>query len=316
MVCKSGKGLWQKIDELGPKVKCQRIPEQVISDGNIISDINLVLKEWESKFSELYTGVLPGISGFDDDFLNSALKNIGINNEFLNIMTALYKKTECTIKINDKVTDWFQTYAGIRQGQNDSPTQFAIYANSLAEDIKSLGPGIKIGDTLICLLMYADDIVLIAESEKDLQLMLDKLTRWCSKWRMLLNTEKTQTVHIRHKNAQKTTFIFKVAGTNVKIVNRYRYLGVTFNELFGKQEPGNILADGANRALGKLLSKYYLNKGLGIGTYTKLYESCVVPVMDYCSSIWGYNDNDKLDKIHMKTIRCYNGVNRYAPKQV
>ena len=74
------------------------------------------------------------------------------------------------------------------------------------------------------------------------------------------------------------------------------------------------MADGANRALGKLLSKYYLNKGLGIGTYTKLYESCVVPVMDYCSSIWGYNDNDKLDKIHMKAIRCYLGVNRYAPK--
>ena len=129
----------------------KRIPEQVIIDGNIISDINLVLKEWESKFSELYTGVLPGTSGFDDDFLNSALKNIGINNEFLNIMTALYKKTECTIKINDKVTDCFQTYAGIKQGQNDSPTQFAIYANSLAEDIKSLGLGIKIGDTLICL---------------------------------------------------------------------------------------------------------------------------------------------------------------------
>ena len=162
--------------------------------------------------------------------------------------------------------------------------------------------------------MYADDIVLIAESEEDLQLMLDKLTRWCSKWRMLLNTEKTQIVHFRHKNAQKTKFIFKVAGTNVKIVNRYRYLGVTFNELFGKQEPGNILADGANRALGKLLSKYYLNKGLGIGTYTMLYESCLVPVMDYCSSIWGYNDNDKLDKIHMKAIRCYLGVNRYAPK--
>ena len=153
------------------------------------------------------------------DLLHYALKNIGINNEFLIIMTAFYKKTECTIKINDKVTDWFQT---LKQGQNDSSTQFAIYANSLAEDIKSLGLGIKIGDTLICLLMYADDIVLIAESEKDLQLMLDKLTRWCSKWRMLLHTEKTQIVHFRHKNAQKTKFIFKLAGTNVEIVNRYR----------------------------------------------------------------------------------------------
>ena len=79
MVCKSGKELWQKIDELGPKVKCQRIPEQVIIDGNIISDINLVLKEWESKFSELYTGVLPGTSGFDDDFFEFKKNRITLN---------------------------------------------------------------------------------------------------------------------------------------------------------------------------------------------------------------------------------------------
>ena len=81
-----------------------------------------------------------------------------------------------------------------------------------------------------------------------------------------------------------------------------------------KNVPGNVLAEGASRALGKLLSKYYLNKGLGINTYTKIYETCICPIMDYCSGVWGFALNDQLDKIHMRAIRCFLGVNLYATK--
>ena len=76
---------------------------------------------------------------------------------------------------------------------------------------------------------------------------------------------------------------------------------------------GNVLADGASRALGKLLSTYYWNKGLGVRTYTELYDSCIIPIMDYVQ-VWGFTGNEKLDKIHMRAMRCYLGVNRYSAK--
>ena len=66
------------------------------------------------------------------------------------------------------------------------------------------------------------------------------------------------------------------------------YIGVTFNEFLNKKVAGNVLAEGASRALGKFLSKYYLDKGLGINTYTKIYESCICPIMDYCEGVWGF----------------------------
>ena len=77
---------------------------------------------------------------------------------------------------------------------------------------------------------------------------------------------------------------------------------------------GNALAKGATRALGKVLAKYYLNKGLGYNTYTKLYDSCVCPVMDYASGVWGFCEHDNLEKIHSRAMRCYLGVNKYAAK--
>ena len=131
---------------------------------------------------------------------------------------------------------------------------------------------------------------------------------------MIVNTDKTQILHFRLKKVQKTNFRFHLGGNELLVVNNYKYLGFIFDQFMDKHTNGNGLADGASRALGKLLSKYYSNKGLAINTYTKLYEACVCPIMDYCSGVWGYSPNDKIHKVHMRAIRCFLGVNRYAAK--
>ncbi len=40
-----------------------------------------------------------------------------------------------------------------------------------------------------------------------------------------------------------------------------------------------------------------LNKGFSYDTYTKLYHSGVVPVLDYCTMVWGYCNLDKIDSV-------------------
>ena len=35
--------------------------------------------------------------------------------------------------------------------------------------------------------------------------------------------------------------------------------------------------------------------------------------MDYCSGIWGRQNNDNILKVHNRAIRCFLGVNKYAP---
>ena len=65
-------------------------------------------------------------------------------------------------------TEWFQTLYGVRQGDNLSPTLFNIYINDLAEELKSMNLSIKLGDLHICILLYADDIVLVSEHEQNL----------------------------------------------------------------------------------------------------------------------------------------------------
>ena len=79
-------------------------------------------------------------SAFDSlnrDLLMYVLQKYGIQNDFANIIKVLYKGTECAIKLNDKTTEWFPIYAGVRQGQNDSTTLFAMFVNSVADKINT-----------------------------------------------------------------------------------------------------------------------------------------------------------------------------------
>ena len=59
--------------------------------------------------------------------------------------------------------------------------------NDLAIIIKQLDKGVDIDNEKLCILLYADDIVLLAESENDLQSMLNVLNMWCTSNNMVVN---------------------------------------------------------------------------------------------------------------------------------
>ena len=46
---------------------------------------------------------------------------------------------------------------------------FSLFVNGLAREIKAVGKGVQVGRQKVQLLLYADDIVLISDTQKDLQ---------------------------------------------------------------------------------------------------------------------------------------------------
>ena len=96
--------------------------------------------------------------------------------------------------MNDSLTDWFDVESGVKQGCIVSPTLFAMYIDDLVHNINSKNVGITYGE---CTLLYADDIVLIAPNEADLQNLIDVVQQWYSKWQLRLNLDKTKVVYFR-----------------------------------------------------------------------------------------------------------------------
>ncbi len=69
--------------------------------------------------------------------------------------------------------DWFNTKAGVKQADSLSPTMFGIFINDIVEDVKSTG--IEIDGHKICILLYADDIVLLSDTDEGLLKRFDKV---------------------------------------------------------------------------------------------------------------------------------------------
>ena len=47
--------------------------------------------------------------------------------------------------------------------------------------------------------MYADDVVVLSETENNLQVMLNTINTWCKKWKLLINETKSNVIHFRPK---------------------------------------------------------------------------------------------------------------------
>ena len=93
---------------------------------------------------------------------------IGIPDHLTCLLRNLYAGQEATVRIGHATTDWFQTGKGVRQGCILSPCLFNLYAEYIVRNagLHEAQAGIKIARRNINNLSYADDTILMAESEE------------------------------------------------------------------------------------------------------------------------------------------------------
>ena len=128
-------------------------------------------------------------------------------------------------------------------------------------------------------------MVLLADNESDLQVLLDILYQWCMKWRLNVNIAKTQIVHFRPSRRKCTTVTFKYGENSLLLVPSYKYLGIIFDEHLNFNECVMTLATAGGRALGGIISKFKSLKNVGYHTFKKLYYSGVSSILEYSEEI-------------------------------
>ena len=248
------------------------------------------------------------------DFLMNKILDYGVDGKVFSAIKSLYINTEACVKLPGGLfTNWFPTSFGVKQGDNLSPTLFSVFLNDLATEIKKLNAGVDTSDGTVSILLYADDIALIAPSEKNLQKMLDTLSAWTDKWLMNIHPDKSQIVHFRKNDVDETKHCFKCGPINLKTVSFYKYLGVIFSEHLDYEQNAAVLSKAGGRALGAIIAKYKAQGFMSYSTYTKLFDSCVTPVLDYSSGVWGFSKYNCLEAIQNRAIRIYLGVHKFAP---
>ena len=122
----------------------------------------------------------------------------------LKVLYSMYKAVYSVVQVGLDRSDVISQLVGVRQGCILSPCLFSFYIADFPSYLANRTGnercvGVTLHDTVLHVLMYADDMVLLATSPEDLQRMFDALREYCSTWRMFVNVEKTKVV-IFHKD--------------------------------------------------------------------------------------------------------------------
>ena len=244
------------------------------------------------------------------DLLWYKLQVMGIRGQFLNAVKSLYENVQCTVRVNSLLSPWFDVSAGVKQGCILSPTLFSVYINDLADRINSLQCGVSYSEEMLSILLYADDIALIAPDEQSLQNMLCVLTDWCSSWKLSVNPDKTKVVHFRPQSCDKTDFNFRCSNFDITTTDSYKYLGIWIDEHLTFSKNTKELAKSASRALGAVFGKFISSGGMSYNVYTKMYNSMVEPVLMYGSGIWGTKSYSVINAVQNKAAKYFLSVGK------
>ena len=121
------------------------------------------------------------------------LWRMGVRGKMWRVLRQWNEDRKCGVVWNGEVGEWFDMESGVAQGCPLSPVLFSLYINDIALEIKKKGGSVQYGEVRVSVLMYADDMVLVADSKKGLQDSIDAAFAYSSKWRFLFNAAKDKT---------------------------------------------------------------------------------------------------------------------------
>ena len=231
----------------------------------------------------------------------------GFHGKVIDTLHSLYRKTVFRVKCKGLLGPPIRDNYGVNQGGNASPMLFRHYMVDLG-DYLTKHYGLCIGDDTIVHLLWADDLVLISDSENGLQKQLNGLLSFCANNCMIINELKTKAMVFRAHSGPPNIHI---NGHPIQTVSQYKYLGnilTATSTLKGDIFRNNhsYIRNKARKAAFGLKHKLKSLGSIPPRTSFYLFETLIRPILLYGSDFWGINspNNDAIDKVFYQYVRC------------
>lgn len=241
-----------------------------------------------------------------------------INGKFLTLIINMYNNIKSCISCNGNLSSSFVSEIGVRQGENLSPLLFSLFLNDMQSYLTEHGAvGVEFNDHIdidywlkLLVLLYADDTILIGNSQTDLQNNLNIFNNYCKMWHLHVNTTKTKVVIFGARHTQ--CYQFTLDQETLDITDCYHYLGVTLSSNGSFLKARKHVTEQANKALHLLFTRIN-NANLPTDLIIKLFDHTVVPILTYGSEIFGFENLEILEKVHNYFLRRLTKARKSTP---
>ena len=109
-----------------------------------------------------------------------------------------YHDQAAVIRVRNETSHSVEIERGVRQGCVLSPDLFSVYSEVLINALEDLN-GVSVGGVNMNNLRYADDTVLMAKSEEDLQKWVNRLDQISREFGMEINIKKIEVMTVSKK---------------------------------------------------------------------------------------------------------------------
>jgi hypothetical protein len=171
----------------------------------------------------------------DRRLLWDKLARRGMPTALLDAVKALYGDVPMCVRTHEGLTPLFQSSIGVKQGCPLSPTLFGLFLDDFEQWVMS-ADGVVL-PTLrghrVPALLYADDLLLVSVAAAGLQAQLGVLERYCERWGLTVNVEKTKVVVFPASSRMATRPAPRLTyrGERLATAPSFRYLGVEVHQL-------------------------------------------------------------------------------------
>ena len=231
----------------------------------------------------------------DRKMLMHLLNFIGMDTKVIKVIESMYQENKVKFTIGEISTGWVENNVGVKQGCTMSTTLFNMYFEELVVRIRKSGIGVKIGNSKLGCLAYADDLVLMTESKQEMEELLRIATKFGRDFKLNFSARKCQVMEFNNNEENQW-----ILGNNIlEVVEKYTYLGMEVSkEGIGQERQRKINEGKASRMSGMIINggNMAMNK-YSIGR--SLWKGMAVPYCLYGSEITNYTETEimKMEKV-------------------
>ena len=236
----------------------------------------------------------------------ATLRWMGAPESEVKMVEAMYENTTGRVVVGSGMSNEFQVNIGLRQGSALSPLLFILVMELISRKISTTDALRKI--------MYADDLVIVAEHREELQGALEEWNDMFKKHGLKMNLDKTEVMWVgKHREELN----IRLEGIGIKQVKNFVYLGGNISENGRVEvEVRRRIQAGANawrNVEGVMMDRKISRKLKG-----KVLDSCVVPASTYGLETLALSElhQHKLQICENNWIRRIAGVRRVERRRM
>ncbi|CAH1226359.1 CD209 [Branchiostoma lanceolatum] len=321
--------------------RLQRLAERVYPESQCgfranRSTIDMIfsLRQLQEKCREqnmpLYIAFIDLTKAFDmvsRDGLFKILPKIGCPPKLQSLIESFHTNMKGTVLYSGNLSEPFDIRGGVKQGCVLAPTLFGIFFALLLKqafgtategiylrtrsdgrlfNLNRLKAKTKVRESLIRDLLFADDAGLAAHTEQGLQSLMDRFSRACNDFGLIISLKKTEVLGQDVEAPPAIT----IGDYELKAVNHFTYLGSTASNNLSLDKEIDKRIGKAATTLARLTTRVWENPKLSVKTKMAVYNACVLSTLLYGSETWSTyaKQENRLNAFHMRCMRRILGI--------